>query len=89
MREHLEKLSGLVSAFLFVASLAFIFVGIRLVYLGTAQSVTIELLDLQLPAGIVGKSSIALGALGLMVFVRSVMLTLRDFFWVHDGRNGR
>jgi hypothetical protein len=88
MREHLEKLSGLVSAILFVASLAFVFVGIRLVYLGTAQSATVEVLDLQLPSGIVGKTSIAVGALGLMHLVRSLMLGIRDHFTFHGGPDG-
>jgi hypothetical protein len=80
MREHLEKLAGLVSAILFVASLGFIFLGIRLVYLGTAQSMTVAILDLTLPAGIVGKTCIAVGAIGLMLLVRSVIATIKDLF---------
>ncbi len=85
-REHLETLAGLAGAILFVASLGFIVVGIRLVYLGTAQSATIELLDLALPAGMVGKTSIAVGALGLMLIVRSVIRGIRDMFSIPRGR---
>lgn len=80
MRAYLEKLSGLGSAILFVLSLGLVLVGTRLVYLGTAQSSTLEILGHELPAGFVGKTSIALGALGLVVLVRSVMLTIRDLF---------
>jgi len=80
MREHLDTLSGLVSALLFVASLGFICLGVRLVYLGTSQSLTVELFDLSLPAGIVGKTSIAVGAVGLMLLVRSVIVTIKDMF---------
>jgi hypothetical protein len=89
MREHLESLSGLVSAILFAASLAFIFAGIRLVYLGTAERATIEILGHTLPAGLVGKTSLAIGALGLMLIVRSVVRGIRDMFSMPHGRTGR
>lgn len=88
MREHLEALSGLVSAILFAISLGFIFVGIRLVHLGTTEQLTLEFLDRQFPAGIVGKTSIVIGALGLMLLVRSVIRGIRDMFSMPPGRTG-
>jgi hypothetical protein len=58
--------------------LAFILLGIRFVYLGSAQSATAELFDRHIPLGLVGKLSIGFGALGLMLLVRWVIRTFRD-----------
>lgn len=80
MREHLERPTALFNAIVFVTSLAFILVGIRLVYLGTAQAATVEMLGMQFPSGIVGKTSIAVGALGMMFLVRWVMRSALDMF---------
>ncbi len=89
MRESFETPSGLVSALVFAASLAFIFIGIRLVYLGSTESLKVEVLDLALPAGTVGKTSIAIGAIGLMLLVRSVIRGIRDMFSMPRGGFGR
>jgi hypothetical protein len=89
MRDYFESVAGLLNAILFVLSVGFVFLGIRLVYLGTAQSPTIELFDLTLPTGILGKTSIAIGALGLMLLVRSVIRAIRDMFSMPHRRTGR
>lgn len=89
MGEHLEKLAGVVYPILFVVALAFIFVGIRLVYLGTAERLTFELFDMLIPSGIVGKTSIAIGAAGLMVLVWAVLRSVKDMFSLRPWRNDR
>lgn len=80
MGEHLERAMGPVIASVFVASVAFIFGGIWLVYKGAAESASFDLLDFQVTYITAGKVIIAIGALGLFGMVQMVLRYVRDTF---------